>query len=348
MGIEFNGKVPEIKLGNSDEKKLVIPREADPAEIGKLLGQPKKILPAPAQGAIRINWEEVERIQEQLGLKKKEPAKPTKENLEAKAKLNEMVSSTGVKYSDAEQTINDIRAKYNDDKYFTTVRVQQDDNSPVLSYNLPVEVKKFVPSRLPEPARTEYLEAIAAKEEIENNNEALVKKAGPAVSKSPDDYTGVLAVEVDATDSVKLPYQIKPLEGTDSVKLPFQNKPVELTEKQKAAREQLNDKVSSTGVRYEDAKNILSEIEAKYKDDPNCQSMFNSHQPTNIALYIAPRSAFDPYKLPEPAKTEYFDALTCVQEIQEKNSALVKQAGLGFISSPSRDYYDEYQGYQYL
>lgn len=336
MGIDFNGKVPEKRIiGQNEKPEVSIHRlekiNIDPAEIGKLLGK-KGIADDDLREKVEKFLEESKlppRLKELAGNVKQEP---TEANLEAKAKLDELVSSTGIKYSDAEQTINDIRAKYTDDKYFSKRIVDPNTKrhagSDFAIYYKPYEVKQFNPNKLPEPARTQYMEAVAAKEEINNNNEALVKAAGPAASDIPDDAKGIFLSRVDGNDKL-----------AELMKKAGLVKEKEVTEKQQAAREQLNDKVSSTGMRYEDAKNTLDEIVEKYKDDPKCQSKFESKQPKDIAIYVLPQEKFDPHKLPEPARTQYFEALDSVKEIQEKNSALVKQADLPFVQEPPTNYY---------
>ena len=340
MGIDFNGKVPEKRIiGQNDKPEVGIHKlekmNIDPAEIGKLLGKKGNAgVEIKEYFAPILESKELPVINKQAGKKLLDRVKqePTEANLEAKAKLDELVSSTGIKYSDAEQTINDIRAKYTDDMYFSKKIVDPNQKEPDgihnMLYTKPYEVKQFNPNKLPEPARTQYMEAVAAKEEIHNNNEALVKAAGPAASDIPDDAKGIFLSRVDGNDKL-----------AELMKKAGLVKEKEVTEKQQAAREQLNDKVSSTGMRYEDAKNTLDEIVEKYKDDPKCQSKFESNQPKNIAIYIAPREGFDPYMLPEPARTQYFEALDCVKEIQEKNSALVKQADLPFVQEPPTNYY---------
>lgn len=336
MGIDFNGKVPEKRIiGQNEKPEVSIHRlekiNIDPAEIGKLLGK-KGIADDDLREKVEKFLEESKLppgLKELAGNVKQEP---TEANLEAKAKLDELVSSTGIKYSDAEQTINDIRAKYTDDKYFSKKIVDPNQKeyagTHTMLYYKPYEVKQFNPNKLPEPARTQYMEAVAAKEEINNNNEALVKAAGPAASDIPDDAKGIFLSRVDGNDKL-----------AELMKKAGLVKEKEVTEKQQAAREQLNDKVSSTGMRYEDAKNTLDEIVEKYKDDPKCQSKFESKQPKDIAIYVLPQEKFDPHKLPEPARTQYFEALDSVKEIQEKNSALVKQADLPFIQEPPTNYY---------
>ncbi len=118
---------------------------------------------------------------------------PTEANLEAKAKLDELVSSTGIKYSDAEQTINDIRAKYTDDKYFSKKIVDPNTKrhagSDFAIYYKPYEVKQFNPNKLPEPARTQYFEALDCVKEIQEKNSALVKLADlPFIQEPPTNY----------------------------------------------------------------------------------------------------------------------------------------------------------------
>lgn len=337
MGIDFNGNIQKRIIGQNDKPEVGIHKlekmNIDPAEIGKLLGKKgnadddiiesfEKFLKQSKQPPV-FNKQAGEELLKEL------KQEPTKENLEAKAKLDELVSSTGIKYSDAEKTINDMRAKYTDDKYFSKKIVDPNQKEPDgihnMIYTKPYEVKQFNPNKLPEPARTQYMEAVAAKEEIHNNNEGLVKAAGPEASDIPNDAQSTLyAVRNDKLAEL--------MEKSGLIKKE------ELTETQKAAREQLNDKVSSTGVRYEDAKKTLDEIVEKYKNDPKYQSKFESVQSKDRAIYIPPREAFDPYKLPEPARTQYFDSLNCLQEIQKKNSALVKLADMQFVHDPPTNY----------
>lgn len=111
------------------------------------------------------------------------------------------------------------------------------------------------------------------------------------------------------------------------------------TEKQKAARQKLDEKVSSTGMNYKDAKAAISKLKEKYGKDEKYQSKFESEQPKDGRMsYILPYKAFDPHKLPEPAKSEYFEALATMQEIEGANSALLQQAGLQPSETPPTNY----------
>lgn len=112
----------------------------------------------------------------------------------------------------------------------------------------------------------------------------------------------------------------------------------EPTEKQKAARQKLDEKQSSTGVTYKDAKAVISNLTEKYKNDPSCKSKFESEQPKNTAQYIMPYEGFDPYKIPEPDRSAYFEALASVNEIEKNNSALLAQGGLSRTAQPSTNY----------
>ena len=102
----------------------------------------------------------------------------------------------------------------------------------------------------------------------------------------------------------------------------------ELTEKQKEARQKLDQKKSSADVTYKDAKDALAKIKGKYEKDKQYWSTFESKQPKDIMVYIQPYQALDPYKIPEPDRSAYFDALASVMEIEQNNSALFEQTGL--------------------
>lgn len=317
MGIEFNGN-RDIRINNPDAGKIEkLPYitggvKLDPAEIGNLLR---------SQGEPTIDLTENPEIldlAESLGLVKRH--EPTPEELEARAQLDEKVSSTGISYKDANKKIDEIRDKYNDDKYYTEVLVEREQPRELMVYYPPIKQKVFDESKLPEPARTEYREAMEAKKEIENNNTALAKKAG--ITPQSKDEAPIASPEMPRIREL-----LEKLGGGTNV---------ELTEKQKAAREKLDEKKSSTGVTYKDAKAKLAELKEKYED--LCTSWFNSKQPKNIALFIPPYEAFDPYKIPEPDKTAYFDALASIQEIEKANSALVAQGGLSKTPQPSQDY----------
>lgn len=262
---------------------------------------------------------------------KEEPKKElTPEQKEALGKLNEKVSSTGISYSDANNTINEIREKYNDDKYYKVVEEIVDPNKDESKdgmrnyiYYTPFKIryKEFDVSKLPEPDKTKYLEAIEAKKEIENNNGSLAKEAG-----------------IEPPGREKPPVAGKDMSEMAKIAEKFFGKPdkPELTEKQKAARSKLDEKQSSTGVKYKDAKAVIAQLTEKYKD--SCRSEFESKQPTGILIYIMPYEAFDPYKIPEPDKTAYFDALAVITEIEQQNSALLQQAGLSMTPQPNTDY----------
>lgn len=317
MGIEFNGN-KDIRINNPDAGKIEkLPyatgeTKVTNSEIGDLLRN------RGAQSFDYIDEDKIFNLAESMGLVKRH--EPTPEEREAMSQLNEKVSSTGISYGDANKKIDEIREKYNDDKYYTEIIEEREQPRDILVYYPPVKRKVFDESKLPEPARTEYREAMAAKEEILNNNMALAKKAGlnPPGRKEPPVSTG---------GNVFLEEAIAKLTGN--------NKP-ELTEKQKAARAKLDEKQSSTGVSYKDANALISQLTEKYKD--SCVSKFESPQSKELAIYVAPYEAFDPYKIPEPDRTAYFDALASIHEIEAENSALVAQGGLPRTPQPSRNY----------
>lgn len=189
--------MPEKRIiGQNEKPEVSIHRlekiNIDPAEIGKLLGK-KGIADDDLREKVEKFLEESKLppgLKELAGNVKQEP---TEANLEAKAKLDELVSSTGIKYSDAEQTINDIRAKYTDDKYFSKKIVDPNTKrhagSDFAIYYKPYEVKQFNPIKLPEPARTQYFEALDCVKEIQEKNSALVKLADlPFIQEPPTNY----------------------------------------------------------------------------------------------------------------------------------------------------------------
>lgn len=102
----------------------------------------------------------------------------------------------------------------------------------------------------------------------------------------------------------------------------------ELTSKEKEARQKLDKQQSSTGVTYKDAKDALAKIKNKYEKDKQYWSTFESKQPRNVMIHIMPYQALDPYKIPEPDRSAFFEALEAVMEIEQNNSALFKQTGL--------------------
>ena len=348
MGIEFNGEVPKIILGEQYEdkpKKAVTLNGSDVSEklrdairTGRGVERTGYLVPATGKLDIdagtlfdSLNTPPVdlpprkpgESIEDYLSrvLKPETPKtkEPTPEQKEARAKLDQKVSSTGITYGDATKTIEEIQKKYDDDKYKSEVTIYPKQNPELLIYHEPYTVKRFDANKLPEPARTLYKESMDAKVEIENNNKALAKKAG------------IIPADVEA------PVEAPPNGKLDGIlgKLGLTPATPKFTEKQKAAQEKLNAKTSSTGQTYKEANAKLAELREKHK---NCTSMFEQKQPELIAIYYPPVEGFDPYKMPEPDKSAYFEALESVIEIEEANSALLKQAGLQPTGRPSQDY----------
>lgn len=257
----------------------------------------------------------------------------------AKAEIDQKVSSTGISYQDANKTITEIEKQYSDDKYFTeweenidrnkirdegAIRILRDDFPSIVKH------KDFNPNKLPEPAKTQYKEAVAAKREIEQNNSALVKKAGITPVKE----------KVDRIDFPKF-----------GLGLAFDGlgKPEELTPKQIASREKIGEQVASNGIKYSDAKTIAEALHNKYMNDPSCSSYYPSHSPKTRDRTILPDErpiydlainlkSFDPFKMPEPDRTQYFEAINAMREIEHKNSALFEQTGYTTTPQPKRGY----------
>lgn len=300
-GIEFNGDVRFNRADlNGGLKKGIKSDNSTNIDIGKLLGSSNKT--------------ENIRMEDLLSGKVKLGGEPTPEEKEAKAQLDTKVSSTGMSYADAENKINEIREKYNGDEY------KKDVLADAGVYGVMRTIKQFDPSKLPEPARTEYSEAMESKNEIENNNAALAKKAGITpqenkVGNKSIDNNGLLG---NIGEGFGL--------GTS-----------EPTEKQRVARAKLDTKISSTGVKYKDAKAVISQLTDKYKDDKNYQSTFNISSDDEYAV-LKLQTKFDPFKLPEPDKSAYFEALESVIEIEDANSALQAQTGLPAAAMPSQNY----------
>lgn len=312
MGIEFDGSVNSNSIGFTGKEGTQNSVNPELARIGQ-------IMTSSGSNNIEVT-PELEEMLLKAGFGKKNA--PTPEEKEALENLNEKVSSTGISYADANKKIDEIKEKYNDDKYYTEVTVQREQPKEIAIYYPPTKQKVFDPSKLPEPAKTEYMEATEAKQEIENNNTALAKKAGINPTGKPKPY-----VEEGNIDD-KLTHIFE--------KLGIKVKDKELTEKQKQARAKLDEKQSSTGIKYKDAKAKVEELKAKYQD--SCKSRFEAKQPEEVLIYIHPYEAFDPYKIPEPDKSAYFDALNAMQEIEGANSALVAQGGLSMTPLPSRNY----------
>lgn len=305
MGIEFNGDM-KLNLNTSQLGFLKNPKVGgtNDSDIGKLLssfGQKGINLKDDPLGQLVANAADIN-IEESPKIKA------------AKSELSGKVSSSGISYADAESKIKEIKDKYNGDEYKTEVPV---DTGGLLVHKT---MKKFDSSKLPEPARTEYQEAMEAKNEIEKNNAALVKKAGI----TPLDKEDIVSSGKD----VKISGELLKAMGFEGVNL--------ATEKQKAARAKMDEKVSSTGVKYKDAKAVLDELTDKYGKDKEYQSEFYA-LPTEHAV-IRTHKAFDPYKLPEPDKSAYFEALQSVLEIEDANSALQAQTGLPAAKMPPQNY----------
>ena len=202
-GLEFNGDVRFNRADlNGGLKKGIKSDNSTNIDIGKLLGSSnKKEIGLDDLMSCRVKLEQL-----------------TTEAKEAKAELDKKVSSSGMSYADAEKKVNEIREKYNGDEYYNITEIdpfaggtpdllpdkisEEDmfkrgtpDKLPfivpdgeffnnkggtpdLLPNRIETQRKEFDWTKLPEPARTEYKEAMEAKKEIENQNADLVKKAG--------------------------------------------------------------------------------------------------------------------------------------------------------------------------
>ena len=268
------------------------------------------------------------------------PPVTQKEHDKAVEELNSKVSSIGISYKEATEKMKQIEEQYTDDKYFDEWYKKDESDSVLYDKELlmntddsemlqigfakPKYIKhrKFNPEKLPEPARTEYLEAKASKREIEMNNVELHNKTRARIKE----------------------------EGYDDKKdLASLLKEPELTPKQKAAREKLNELTSSKGLKYADAKTKIEELKKKYIFDNNPEVWDFVSDPTpkfpDRGSTILPNyghQEFNPEKIPNAAdKKAYFEALDAILEIEKKNYALLTQAGLKETEDPRKiDIYD--------
>lgn len=253
-------------------------------------------------------------------------SKLTSEQKEARTKLNQKQSSIGMTYAEAKAKVAKILQEYGHcyDEVEASDESQSGENDYTFAiFMLPQKTKVFNPDKLPEPARTEYKEAMAAMTEIENANPELAEKGGIKVNPIK-----VEPVRHSMLDNLT-PSEIEGLGFKPAAK-------PEPTETQKSAREKLNEKVSSLGMSYKDAKTTIESITNMYKNNPEYQSEFQCEQPKYIKLHYTPIKAFDPYKLKGADKEVYFKALSAIQEIETTNYALLIQAGLTPTGQPER------------
>lgn len=255
----------------------------------------------------------------------KNDGKLTAEQKEARAELNQKQSSIGMTYADAKAKVAEILQKYPNCYDIIEIpynnKEHADENGAyTLEYRSPEQRKVFNPDKLPEPARTEYKEAMASMTEIENANSALAQKGG--INVNPIKNESARHSMFDNFDS----------SAFEGIGFKLAGKP-EPTETQKTARAKLNEKVSSTGISYKDAKATIENITKQYKNNPDYQSEFAQEQPKSIKVYYPPVKAFDPYKLKGADREVYFKALSAIHEIETANYALLTQAGL----EPTKD-----------
>ena len=257
------------------------------------------------------------------------PRKVTPETRKAKAELDKKYSSTGLSYANAEKKIAQIRKKYTDSKYFTTERVlvkgpkgpapimyKAFESDEIADFNKEYdhfeEVKKFDPSKLPEPDRSEYMDAVASKKEIEYNNSDLAYQAAPSTTHPEnDDYVTqernpMLNFSIDKDGNIK---------------------EKEITPKQKEARDKFNKLATSNYISYKEATETIEKIKNKYKDAKYQKFVSDPNQdPGSLRNYG--HSEIDVNKIPEPDKSLYLSMLNAAMDIEAKNSALFAQTGL--------------------
>jgi len=246
---------------------------------------------------------------EEMAKQSKAEKDPTPEQKKAQHAMEKKKSSTGMTYKKAKETVDAIREGHPE----CNEEIVDDNTNGIMVYRTK---KVFNPDKLPEPEKTQYKEAMASMYEIEQNNEDLQQQ------------TGLKPTKELKTSKANTTYKI---EGGRLVKEEV------LTDTQKKAREALDEKVSSDGISYKDAKAKIEEIKNKYGNDPEYQSKFEQEQPTGIMAYIPVKIAFDPYKLPYEVKKEYFNALKAMKEIEQTNYALLVQAGLERTPTPPRE-----------
>ena len=244
--------------------------------------------------------------------------KLTAEQKEARAEMNQKQSSIGMTYADAKAKVAEILQKYPNcyDEVEVSNEPKPDENGRIiLIHTEPTKTKIFNPD-----ARTEYKEAMASMREIENANSALAQKGGIKVTPIKNETTKHSML--DNFDSTSF----------EGIGFKPASKP-EPTETQKSARAKLNEKVSSTGMSYKDAKATIENITKQYKNNPDYQSEFAQEQHKSLNIYYPPVKAFDPYKLKGADREVYFKALSAIHEIETANYALLTQAGL----EPTKD-----------
>lgn len=104
----------------------------------------------------------------------------------------------------------------------------------------------------------------------------------------------------------------------------------------KDAREKLGKIKASNDITYDEAKNLIKQIENKYEEDIDPFNGGKYHKkvedssPTNsegftLAIYRY-HYELDPNMIPEPDKTDYLRAKSAIKEIETQNSALVADA----------------------
>ncbi len=226
-------------------------------------------------------------------------SQPTQANQEARAQLDDKVSSTGIKYSDAEKRIQKIRDKYKNDEnvnpYDPTIKCYGHEQKRI-----------FTPYQLPEPDRSQYYEALCAKLEIEMNNSELVEKAGNAVSK---------------------------LNRHERISSFYENQ--DRTKMQEAAA-LLDTKKASNDLSYRDAKVVVKQMTEKikkYRKDNNIKTLLvRSKQNKN-----KPYTEEEIKKLGGLSDAEvkqFVGALNALKELEKTNYALLMQAG----NTPTNDF----------
>lgn len=250
--------------------------------------------------------------------------KPSPEQKAALQELETKLSSTGINYKDAKKIMNEIEAKYSNCWVTTTEEAHRANNNEIQIFTYSTITKKmFDVSKLPEPDKSNYINAKASVIEIQHNNSALATKAGVELLEDNSTQATDLSAILDITRA----------RGLGQTR--------EMSDAKKKARAELDSKVSSSGMSYKDAKAIIDKIVAENKDNPDYQSEFESEQDSKLLIYNEPTKGFDVYKLPYGLKEKYFEALDAIQEIENNNYALLTEAGLSKTEEPKKGVYSK-------
>jgi hypothetical protein len=143
--------------------------------------------------------------------------------------------------------------------------------------------------------------------------------------------------ETDETPTTKTPFTkdtgdasaIASFLGVDSLE-DLIKKLQEMLNKQKTARAELDEKKSSMGIKYADARKTMEEIEEKYHAGVNIKDFLKTDvlkKDENGKYIFNFWGNFNPYTIPEPDRSKYLQALAACIEIENENPELASNAG---------------------